>query len=66
MNVNNFSTQGNISETGGYKVTFYTGYIISCGIYLPVASVIVFIILSRAWFSDEIKSTCEKIFHFLP
>ena len=65
MNVSNFSTQGNRSETDSYKVTSYTGYMISCGIYLPVASVIVFIILSRAWFSDEIESTCERIFHFL-
>ena len=63
----NFSTEANISETGGYKVAPYTAYMISCGIYLPVASVVVFIILSRAWFSDSHAndSTCEQIFHFL-
>ena len=67
INVGNFSTdyQGNRSETGGYEVASYTGYMIACGVYLPVASVIVFIILSRAWFSDEIDSTCEQIFYFL-
>ena len=68
--VDNFSTTeidqvNRSSETGGYKVAPYTAYMISCGIYLPVASVIVFFILSRACFSDEIDSTCEKIFHFL-
>ena len=55
MNINNFST----------KVTSYTDFMISCGVYLPVASVIVYIIVSRAWFSHEIESTCEQIFHFL-
>ena len=65
MNVSNFSTQGNRSETGGYKVTSYTGYMIFCGFCFPIASVIVYIILSRAWFSDEIESTCKRIFHFL-
>ena len=58
-------TEGNVSETGGYKITPYTGYMISCGIYLPIASVIVFFILSRGWFSDDVDSTCEEIFHFL-
>ena len=40
---------------------------IFCGIYLPVASqsVIVFFILSRAWFNDKIDSTCKQIFNFL-
>ena len=64
MNVDNFSTEGNVSETGGYKVIPYTRYMIFCGIYLPVASVVVFIILSRAWFDDEIDSTCEQLFCF--
>ena len=65
VNVNNFSTEGNVSETGGYKVSSYTGYMIFCGFYLPVASVVVYIVLIRAWFSDEDKSTFMKIFHFL-
>ena len=66
--VDNFSTEidlGNRSETGGYKVTSYTGYMIFCGFCLPIVSVFVYIILSRAWFSDEIESTCKRIFHFL-
>ena len=58
-------TEGNVSETGGYNIAPYTAYMISCGIYLPVASAIVYIILSRAWFDDEIDSTCEQMFHFL-
>ena len=60
----NFTT-GNVSETGGYEVAPYTAYMISCGIYLPVASVIVYIILSRGWFDDEIDSPCEQMFHFV-
>ena len=65
MNVNNFSTEANTSETGGYKVSSYTSYMIFCGFYLPIASVAVYIVLIRAWFSDENKTTCMKIFHFL-
>ena len=37
-------TEGNVSETGGYKVAPYTAYMISCGIYLPVASAIILFI----------------------
>ena len=65
--VDNFSTeidQGGMSETGGYKVPSYTRYMIFCGVYLPVASVVVFIVLNRAWFSDEV-GTVQKIFYFL-
>ena len=57
--------QGNISETGSYKVAPYTRYMIFCGAYLPVASVIVYIILNRVWLSDEEMSKFGKTFFFL-
>ena len=38
---------------------------IFCGFYLPVASVIVYLVLNRAWFIDEIESKLAKIFFFL-
>ena len=66
--VDNFSRetgQGNISETGSYKVAPYTGYMIFCGAYLPVASVIVYIILNRVWLSDVEMSKLKKTFYFL-
>ena len=65
VNLSNFSTEGNVPETGGYKVAPYTWYMIFCGFYLSVASVVVYIVLIRAWFSDKDKSTFMKIFHFL-
>ena len=49
--VDNFSREiypGSMSETGGYEVASYTGYMIAYGVYLPVASVIVFVILNSA------------------
>ena len=73
----NFSreiTQGNgplsrendqLPETGGYKAASYTCFMIFCGLYLPVCSVVVFIILNRAWFVDEIQPVCKKIFYCL-
>ena len=65
MNLSNFSTEGNVSETGGYKAAPYTRYMIFCGLYLPVVSVVVYIVLIRTWFSDKDKSTFTEIFHFL-
>ena len=67
INADNFSgeiDQANTSDTGGYDITPYTGYMIFCGFYLPVTSVIVYVVLNRAWFSDEIESKCEKILFF--
>ena len=66
--VDNFSkeiSQGNTSDTGDYKVAPYTEYMIFCGFYLPLTSVIVHIVLNRTWLSDEIESCLEKTFYFL-
>ena len=66
--IHNFSReidQGNISDTGSYRVAPYTRYMIFCGAYLPVASVIVYIILNRIWLSDEKTSKVGKTFYFL-
>ena len=57
--------QANTSDTGDYDVTSYTVYMIICGAYLPVASVIVFTVLNRAWLSDGGKSQYQKIFLIL-
>ena len=38
---------------------------IFCGAYLPIASVIVYIILNRIWLSDEKTSKLGKTFYFL-
>ena len=65
--VDNFSrvtNQGNRSETGDYNVTPFTGYMIPCGIYPPVASVIVFIVINRKGLDDDFDS-CSDLFHFL-
>ena len=65
--VDNFSREidlVNTSDTGGYEVASYTVYMIICGVYLPVASV-VYIVLHRARFINEMESKCEKIFFFL-
>ena len=37
-------------ETGDYKSTPYTRYMIFCGMYLPVISTIVYIVLNKYWF----------------
>ena len=70
IHVDNFTReidQGNESEAdlGGYKVAPYTGYMIFCGAYLPVASVIVHLVLNRAWLLDEIDSTTEELLFFV-
>ena len=70
IHVDNFSReidQGNLTDTGNYKVASYTGYMIICGIYLPTASVIVYMIFNKIWLSDDAdknKITCEKLFYF--
>ena len=64
--IGNFSKeigQENTSDTGDYDITLYTVYMIICGAYLPVASVIVFIVLNRAWLSDDERSKLQKMFH---
>ena len=65
--VDNFSReidQGTKPETGDYNVTPFTGYMIPCGIYLPVASAIVFVVINRENLADGIDSCCD-LFHFL-
>ena len=64
----NFSTeldQGDRSDMGDYEVASYTGYMIFCGFYLPVASIIVYIVLNRIRLSDDEKSKLGKMLFFL-
>ena len=51
------------SDMGGYEVASYTGYMLFCGLYLPVLSVIVSIALNRAWLSNNMKSKRQKLFY---
>ena len=55
--------QANTPDKGDYQVASYTGYMLFCGLYLPVASVIVSIVLNRAWLSDDKKSKLQKMFY---
>ena len=69
IHIDNFAMeidQGNGSEAGlaGYKVTPYTCYMIFCGAYLPVASVISHLVLNRTWLLEELDAS-EEIFYFL-
>ena len=69
IHVDNFAReidQGSGSEAGlgGYKVASYTGYMLFCGAYLPVASVISHLVLNRTWLLEELDAS-EEIFHFL-
>ena len=55
--VDNFTIEKNdtnstIPNTGDYRVAGYTGYVISCTIYLPIASWITYIILNKSWFYE--------------
>ena len=55
--VDNFTVEKNdtnstIPNTGDYRVTGYTGYVISCTIYLPIVSWITYIILNKSWFYE--------------
>ena len=68
INSGNFSRktdQANTSDTGGYEVTSYTGYMLFCGLYLPIASIILSTVLNRAWLSDDDDkiSKPDKIFY---
>ena len=39
-----------MADTGDYKITPYTGYMIACTIYLPIVSWITYIIINKPWF----------------
>ena len=41
-----------IPDTGDYKVAPFTGYMIACTVYLPIASWITYIILNKLWFFE--------------
>ena len=41
-----------IPNTGDYKVAPFTGYMIACTVYLPIASWITYIILNKLWFFE--------------
>ena len=41
-----------IPDTGEYKVTPFTGYMIVCTVYLPIVSWITYIILNKLWFYE--------------
>ena len=65
--VDNFAMkidQANGLDTGDYKVASYTSYMIFCGFYLSVASIIMHVVLNRVW-SDKTQSTCKKIWFFI-
>ena len=56
------------AETGDYKSAPYTCFMIFCGAYLPLASVVVYILLNKYWFleifwtiKDEDASAESKI-----
>ena len=46
------NTNSTIPDTGDYKVTPLTGYMIACTIYLPIVSWITYIILNKLWFYE--------------
>jgi len=52
----NNSTNDSVPNTGDYKVKAYTGYMIACTMFLPIASWIVYIIINKLSFY-EVYST---------
>ena len=50
--VNSTDTNSNIPDTGDYRVTLFTGYMIACTIYLPIVSWITYITLNKLWFYE--------------
>ena len=52
MHVDNFTTEdeNNNSSISNTNVTLITGGMIACGIYLPIASWIAYIIINKLWF----------------
>jgi len=60
--VDNFTPEkdSRVPNTGDYRVAPYTGYMIACGIYLPIVSWIVYIIINKLWFY-EVYSTINHL-----
>ena len=56
MYVDNFTdkddTNSSIPDTGDYKVSPFSRYMIACSIYLPILSWITYIILNKSWFFE--------------
>ena len=46
------NTNSSIPDTGDYRVTPLTGYMIGCAIYLPIVSWITYIIINKPWFYE--------------
>ena len=53
---NNLSEPANKSELGNYMSTPFTGYMIFCGAYLPIVSIITYFILNRYQFLRTLRS----------
>ena len=45
-------TNSSIPDTGDYRVSPFTGYMIGCTIYLPIVSWITYIIINKPWFYE--------------
>ena len=46
-------------ETGDYRTTPFTRYMIFCGAYLPFASILVYILLNKYWFLEMYQVISE-------
>lgn len=55
-------TNSSVPNTGDYRVASFTGYMIGCGIYLPIASWIGYIIMNKSWFY-EVFSAINQLNH---
>ena len=53
-------TDSGIPDTGDYRVTSLTGYMIACTIYLPIVSWITYIIINKPWFY-EVYSAISRL-----
>ena len=55
-------------ETGDYKTTPYTRYMIFCGAYFPLASTLVYILLNKYWFLEifQVISGYELWENYIP
>lgn len=47
-----YDTDGRVPNSGEYAIAPYTLYMIFCGVYLPIASWVVYIRLNRFWFYE--------------
>ena len=45
-------TNSSMPNTGDYRVAPFTWYILTCTIYLPIASWVTYIILNKLWFTE--------------